>query len=245
MEISKFLHNPKTLELREDFLNSVKQRQENIQSYVQKLIDTNECDVETLNLLFNDVHKLKGAGGTYGFYEISSVYFQSLFTIRPAYNDKKMIDTDKLIELKTLFSAFHDFYPLLLQYFLNLKNLNPETENKTLFFASTNRDKLFTELEFSSIYQKYLFLSSMNVEESLYALSISKPDIIVVEADISGDNPLLIIKKAISMPTCKKLFVIGDHLTNKEKYIQAGASDLIIFNVKNKQNDLQKILSEL
>lgn len=89
MEISDFFLSEKTLLLRENFLNNLKQRIDNILRSLSLLKDSKGTfkDVEDS---FQETHRIKGAGGTYGFLEATIAAKDAIQYLRPFFNEKKL-----------------------------------------------------------------------------------------------------------------------------------------------------------
>ena len=122
MEISSFLQAPPTMALRLSYLKNIESKNELIKKYFYQLKEEKDESVSwsLLDFVFNEVHRLKGSGGTYGFNEISIVYEEIMELIRPFHVKKKHPDLPSIDYRSTINS--ND----VIDQYLNLLNTNSE-----------------------------------------------------------------------------------------------------------------------
>jgi len=229
MEISHYLHNAKTMELREKFLESVFFKHESIVTCINDLHEDLSSDkkIELLSYIFNEAHKLKGSGGTYGFYEITRVYFNLLIYIRSAKNDIRALTKAEFKSASLIANEFTKYYPVLRSAFSDIKNQIQNMDASSIFCVAKNRDGFFPELEEISLSKNLMLFSVMTMEDAFFALDKISSSKVFIYIEYHEDEFLPLIKQIKCKEYVSTIIVISDELSRTEDYLDAGATKVL------------------
>jgi len=243
MEISHFLHNPKTMELREKFMESVFLKHGIIQSYMNDLrLDLSfDQKIELIASLFGEVHRLKGSGGTYGFYEISRVYFNALIYIRPPQNEMRMLTKEEFDAAALILDEFTKYYPALKNAFVDLNNQVHHRDDKSIFYVAQDRGDFYKELEQFALLNNVVLFSVMTTEDAIFALDKVSPGTVFIDTSHYEDAFLSLIKQFQDKESVSDIIVITEEVARHEDYINHGATKV----VSPKEIDLVQLLGFL
>ncbi len=229
MEISHFLHNQKTMDLREKFMESVFLKHGIIQSYMNDLrLDLSfDQKIELVSSLFGEVHRLKGSGGTYGFYEISRVYFNALIYIRSPQNEMRMLTKEELDSAAIILDSFTKYYPALKKAFMDLNNEVYHIDDKSIFYVAKDRGDFYKELEQLVLSNNVVLFSVMTIEDAVFALDKVSPGMVFIDASHYEDEFLSLIKQFKDKESVSDIVVITEDLDKHEDYINHGATKVV------------------
>jgi hypothetical protein len=187
MEISTFLQQGPTWNLRKTYLENVQQKNARIIDLLQQLQKPNILaaeEKETLFSLFNETHRLKGSGGTYGFHEISWVYNQMNAFIRSAKDDIRPLDFLEIQKTLHIMNEFSKILPRLCLFFQSTSPAQPLSSLPAILHISENRSYYEAPMEYFFLQKNTPFFTTHDPVHALEALNIAKPKWFLVNTDI-------------------------------------------------------------
>jgi hypothetical protein len=173
--------------LRKTYLENVQQKNARIIDLLKQLLKPNLLateEKETLFTLFNETHRLKGSGGTYGFHEISWVYNQMSVFIRPAKDDIRSLDFLEIQKTLTIANEFSTTLPTLLLFFQNTSASQVAASLPSILHISEHRSHYVSPMEYFFLQKKIPFFTTHDLLQALQALNIAKPKWLLVNTDI-------------------------------------------------------------
>lgn len=210
MEISDFLLKEQTLTLRKSFFENFKQKQLQLLEWMLKLEKKDTPAEEAIFLtdkIFNEIHRYKGTGGTYGFNEISVVCREMLKFIRPPFNEKRRPFSHELKEALSLQEKLIRYTPVM------EKGLNALAQKNStlscLLSIDADRGPFADELDFFTLEEHYLVISSFHPQDVFSLMDHLSPVSILLHAPFSDCSTSLLVSKLGEVFSCP-LILLGD-----------------------------------
>ena len=211
MEISDFLLKEQTFALRKSFFENFKKKQLELLEWMQTLEKeeglSGQEAVSLTQKLFNEIHRYKGTGGTYGFNEISVVCREMLRFIRPPFNEKRKPFPHELREALLLEQKLIQFVPDLEKGLNDLSG--KEAPLSCVLLLDAERGPFVDELDFFSLEQHYLVISSYQPRDVFPLMNQLAPRSILLHAPYPDYSIPLLVKKLGAQFSCP-LFFLGD-----------------------------------
>lgn len=157
MDISHFLRQPPTVKLCTSYLENVWNKFNLIASLLQKISFASVPMADRLQATkdaFQEAHRLKGSGGTYGFNEISLFYKQMLIFLRPPFDENRLLSDTELEGAQQLHRTFPDWFAVLKSLFHGLYlQTEPLPDVVCHLLISPTQRALFAKTEFNYLLQ--------------------------------------------------------------------------------------------
>lgn len=210
MEISGFLLKEQTFALRKSFFENFKTKQLQLLEWMHTLEKDGMPAEEAVSLtdkIFNEIHRYKGTGGTYGFNEISVICREMLKYIRPPFNEKRKPFPHELKEALNLEERLIHYAPVM------EKGLNDLSKKDSSFSCilsiDADRGPFADELDFFALEEHYLVISSFHPKDVFPVIQKLAPRSILIHAPYSDYSTSLLVKKLGEMFSCS-LILLGD-----------------------------------
>lgn len=210
MEISGFLLKEQTQALRKSFFENFKQKQLQLLEWLHKLEDEGippEDAVSLTDKIFNEIHRYKGTGGTYGFNEISVACKEMLKYIRPPFNEKRRPFSHELKETLILQEKLIRYTPVLEKGLHDL--CRKDSSLPCLLLIDAVRGPFADELDFFTLEEHYLVISSFHPKDVLLLLNQLQPRSILIHAPYPDYPTPLLIQKLGETFSCS-LSLLGE-----------------------------------
>lgn len=212
MEISQFLQSVSTLSLRQKFLSVENERRKNIISLLQelkisKLKTTNE-NIEKIHTIFHETHKLKGAGGTYGFSEMSLFYSELLKYVKPSSQEQRVYTNNEFRNINKLLTSWSKFYNKYSAVFNKLLEQENIKKIKGILFVSQNRNDFFNSLLLEGIKNKKNFFSCYNYEDVVLGIKYIDIEFCLIELNNKNRKVLELMNQFLKE---KNIFYFDEH----------------------------------
>jgi len=232
MEWSPFLHKPKTNELRKSFLNHVFEIHQTILANFQDLSSTPKVseseEQKTIQHLFGEVHKLKGTGGTYGFFEISHCYEDLIQFLRPSFREKRSLLPQEIKKGLEKAKQIQTFLPKLTALFHCPINGNKQESSSQplLMVIYKKREELLKTLENLSYEENIGIVTFLRDDFNHDTIQSYQPDLILVDGPLKESwntsfsstirsLPSDVNPKEYSIRICSELHKIKSQNNNK------------------------------
>ena len=210
MEISDFLLKEQTLALRKSFFENFRQKELQLLEGMHKLEQEDLPEEEALTLtnqLFNEIHRYKGTGGTYGFNEISVVCREMLRFMRPPFNEKRRPFSHELKEALILQEKLHLYIPVMEKGLKDLSQKNCPIS--CILLIDAVRGPFADELDFFTVEEHYLVISSFNPQDVFSIMQHLSPRSIVLHAPYPDYSTPQVVSKLGEAFSCS-LLLSGD-----------------------------------
>ena len=210
MEISDFLLKEQTLALRKSFFENFRQKELQLLEWMHTLEKDGLPEEEAITLtsqLFNEIHRFKGTGGTYGFNEISVVCREMLRFIRPPFNEKRKPFPHELREALILQEKLNRYIPVMEKGLNDLSKKNSPIS--CILLIDAVRGPFADELDFFTIEEHYLVISSFNPQDVFTLKKHLSPRSILLHAPYPDYSTPQVVSKLGEVFSCS-LILSGD-----------------------------------
>ncbi len=210
MEISDFLLKEQTLALRKSFVENFRQKQLQLLEWMHTLEREALPEEEAIPLtsqLFNEIHRFKGTGGTYGFNEISVVCREILRFIRPPFNEKRRPFPHELKEALILQEKLHRYTPVIEKGLNALSQMNSPIS--CIILIDPVRGPFADELDFFTIEEQCLVISTFNPQDVFSIKKHLSPRSILLHAPYADCSTPQVVQKLGESFSCS-LILSGD-----------------------------------
>jgi CheY-like chemotaxis protein len=176
--------------------------------------------------VFQEVHRLKGAGGTYGFHEISFLYEDIIECIRPAHQEKRLPDPEEIEKAAADARLFREYLPVLLGAFKDL-NSDDSPSTPALFYVTYARSNMFSHFHLFAIRSRLPIFSVINAGEARFALEHIRPAYAVLDVKLPDGNGTALLQQILSKYPDVKGFILSAAHSESERResISSGALD--------------------
>ncbi len=187
MEISTFLQQSVTWNLRKSYLNNVLKKHAEIIVLLKRLLDPNLIAAEkksALSTLFHEIHRLKGSSGTYGFNEVSWIYKEMSDCTRLMHEGECSLDFSDIQKTLKTANELSKNLPFL---FLTFQSTEPSIlspSSTSILCVNKYPAPWLTHMELFFLRKKIAFFTTQSAAEALGILKFTRPRWLLVNSEI-------------------------------------------------------------